>query len=277
MRRRLRSAPPAILLGLALIAATPASTGEASDDAIPSPDWIFDLDRGLAAAAERGVPVLVDVFADWCQPCHVMERETYGNPEVISALRGFVAVQLDAERDGKRADRYGVTILPTTLVLEPNGRLVASVSGQLGPDAMLRLIEQVSNGWSDYRGAVASPGDPDAMDRAAGYLVRLGNFDGAARMLQLAAGRLRADGASDERIHSTELKIAQAKFAAGAWREAEAEFRRLADTGASPTIRAMALVGLADGAERQGRASVAERFRRQVREEYPEIARRLDL
>jgi uncharacterized protein YyaL (SSP411 family) len=263
----------AVVLAVAPVAAD--ATGD--EDALPSPDWVGSLDEALRLAAEGDRPVLVDVFADWCQPCHIMERETYAHPDVIEALGSFVAFKLDAEVEGDRADRYGVSILPTTLVLEPNGRLVIAVPGQLGPDAMLRLVRGVQAGWSDYRAAMGHPGDADAMERAAGYLVGLGNFEGAARALQLAVMQLRAANAPPTRVHEMELKIAQARLADGAWREAEAEFNRLARTGAAATIRAMALVGLADSAQQRGLISVAERFRRQVREQYPEIAARLDL
>lgn len=267
----------AVVLALLCTTAPPVAAETDPDAALPSPDWVPDLDEGLRNAADGDRPVLVDVYADWCQPCIVMERETYAHPEVIAALDTWVAVKLDAEVHDRLATRYDVSILPTTLVLESNGRLVASIPGQLGPDRMLDLIARVDAGWSGYREAMARPGDADAMERAAGYLVTLGNFAGAARSLQLSAMQLRGAGAPSERVHEVELKIAQAKLADGAWREAEAEFDRLAKGGAVPTIRAMALVGLADSAERRGQTSNAERIRRKIRDDYPEVAARLGL
>lgn len=272
---------PLVVVVLALLcAAVPPVPAEAEPDGdapLPSPDWVLDLDEGLRHAAEGDRPVLVDVYADWCQPCIIMERETYAHPDVIAKLDAWVAVKLDTEVDEGPANRYDVSILPTTLVLESNGRLVVAVPGQLGPDRMLELIAKVDAGWSDYREAMGQPADADAMERAAGYLVTLGNFEGAARALQLSAMQLRRSGAPLERVHEVELKIAQAKLADGAWREAEAEFDRLADAGALPTIRAMALLGLADSAERRGQTSSAERLRSKVRDRYPEVAARLGL
>lgn len=274
-RRPMSLVAVTVALLCAAVPPLPAETDAA--EPLPSPEWVLDLDEGLESAAENDRPVLVDIYADWCQPCVVMERETYAHPDVIAELDAWVAVKLDADVHDRQANRYDVSILPTTLVLEPNGRLVVAVPGQLGPEQMLDLLARVGAGWSDYRAAMGKPGDADAMERAASYLVTLGNFEGAARALQLSAMQLRGSGAPAERIHEVELKIAQAKLADGAWREAEAEFDRLAEAGAVPAIRAMALLGLADSAERRGQTSSAERIRRKIRDRYPEIAGRLGL
>jgi len=54
-----------------------------------------DLDREVAAAAARSQPVMLDFYADWCISCKEMERYTFSDPAVISALDGFVLLQAD--------------------------------------------------------------------------------------------------------------------------------------------------------------------------------------
>ncbi len=54
-----------------------------------------DLDRELAAAAERGQPTMLDFYADWCVSCKEMERYTFSDPAVIAALDGVLLLQAD--------------------------------------------------------------------------------------------------------------------------------------------------------------------------------------
>ena len=71
--------------------------------------------------------MLVNVTADWCDPCHEMERTTYRNPQVIEASHAFLMVKLDATDPdrplvGQFLDRYHVEGAPTVLIFDARGR-----------------------------------------------------------------------------------------------------------------------------------------------------------
>src|SRR3712207_4016817 len=52
----------------------------------------------LAAARERDVPLLVSIGYSACHWCHVMERESFEDPEVASVMNElFVPVKVDRE------------------------------------------------------------------------------------------------------------------------------------------------------------------------------------
>lgn len=79
----------------------------------------------LPAGADRpGEPIMLDFTAVWCGPCRSMK------PAVETLVeKGYPikAVDLDQHRD--LADRYGVTGVPTFIVVDPDGRELARTSG----------------------------------------------------------------------------------------------------------------------------------------------------
>lgn len=102
---------------------------------------------GLEAAFAAGKTVMVDFSADWCVPCHEMERSTFTDERVQSLARGLVLYQVDLTRyDSPEAEqwrqRYGIHGVPTVIFLTPDGREVreARVEGFLSPEAFLQRM-----------------------------------------------------------------------------------------------------------------------------------------
>ena len=122
--------------------AAPAATANAAPAGI---EW-KDFGPGLAAAKKVGKPVLVQFFATWCGYCRRMEATTFKNAAVIADLqKAAVTVRVDGEeaepRDGYRgadlADKYGVRLFPTHVLLDGEGRVVAKAPGFMEPQAFL--------------------------------------------------------------------------------------------------------------------------------------------
>ena len=65
--------------------------------------------------------VYVDVYAEWCGPCKLMDRTTFINDEVIEILRDkFIAtrVNIDDEKIGSRVkEQFNISAMPTALML----------------------------------------------------------------------------------------------------------------------------------------------------------------
>ncbi len=56
---------------------------------------VADLEREVALASSNNSPVMLDFYADWCVSCKEMERYTFSDPKVISALSGYTLLQAD--------------------------------------------------------------------------------------------------------------------------------------------------------------------------------------
>ena len=151
MRPRILTYLPLLLLLAAPLHAGPAST-------LRWREW----DEGLKEARDRKVPVLVDVYTDWCGWCRRMERDVYSRPEVKDYLsKKFVIVKLNAESneaaryEGRSwtgrslASRFQVTGYPTTIFLRSNGEHLANLPGYIAADRFLLLLRYVGDGAMD--------------------------------------------------------------------------------------------------------------------------------
>lgn len=54
-----------------------------------------ELEHQLTLAAERGQPAIIDVYADWCISCKIMERTILSQPEIQAMLADHLRIKLD--------------------------------------------------------------------------------------------------------------------------------------------------------------------------------------
>ena len=60
--------------------------------------WNAWGEAAFARAQAEDKPILLDIGAVWCHWCHVMDRESYENPELAAVInRYFVAVKVDRD------------------------------------------------------------------------------------------------------------------------------------------------------------------------------------
>ena len=163
--KRLRSVPPAArwlalaaLVVAALGVAELASGGgnDGADRAAPPLPAKALRPPGTDLAALRGKPALVDFFASWCDPCVAEAAELRKLSASLDGRADIVAVDWDdsgararafvrrhgwtfpvlADTSGKAGESYGLVGLPTSFVLDPQGRIVATLQG---PQTAARL------------------------------------------------------------------------------------------------------------------------------------------
>jgi thioredoxin 1 len=101
-------------------------------DTVDTTDQEFD-EQVLGSA----MPVLVDFWADWCVPCHMVSPivEEIGQ-EKGESLR---VMKLNVDENPSTAQRFGVMGIPT-LILFMDGEEKARVVGAKGKDAILKEI-----------------------------------------------------------------------------------------------------------------------------------------
>jgi thioredoxin len=98
-------------------------------------------DATFPAEVERSTtPVLLDMWADWCGPCHMLAPTI---DQLASDLSGRVKVaKLNIDENPATANRFGVRSIPTLLVLK-GGKEVDRLVGVQPKQEIVRRLEIV--------------------------------------------------------------------------------------------------------------------------------------
>lgn len=95
-----------------------------------------------SAVLKHDKPVVVDVWANWCGPCHMLAPNFAAAETAMDDKARFV--KLDAEKNQSLAKKYKVRNLPTLLFFK-NGELVDRHIGLISKQGILKKIKPFLN------------------------------------------------------------------------------------------------------------------------------------
>jgi thiol:disulfide interchange protein len=88
--------------------------------------------------------VMVDFYADWCQPCKKLDATTWKDDKVQAWLREkMVAIKLDKDKSKAVADKYKIGVLPAMLFVRPDGFEVGRLMGYCNPEQFLHEASEL--------------------------------------------------------------------------------------------------------------------------------------
>ncbi|MEQ8799573.1 MAG: DUF255 domain-containing protein [Salinisphaeraceae bacterium] len=129
--------------GAMLLLGATAWAAPNTDDAI---DWQTWSDAAFEQARAQGKPVYLYLEAVWCHWCHVMQRETFGDPAVAELLNEqVVPVRVDHDAMPDLANRYRAWGWPAQIWLTADGRELAKRSGYMPPDRFRSLVQRLAD------------------------------------------------------------------------------------------------------------------------------------
>src|SRR5215469_483504 len=94
-------------------------------------DWHEWGESAFAKARAESKPILLDIGAVWCHWCHVIDRESYEDPDIAALINQFyVAVKVDRDERPDVDSRYQAAVSaisgqggwPLTAFLTPDGK-----------------------------------------------------------------------------------------------------------------------------------------------------------
>src|ERR1700723_2012499 len=127
--------------------------------------WHAWSEAAFARAQAEDKPILLDIGAVWCHWCHVMDRESYENPEIAALINEhFVAIKVDRDERPDVDARYQAAVSaisgqggwPLTAVLTPDGRpyfggTYFPVSDRFGRPGFGRVLLTMAQAWRERR------------------------------------------------------------------------------------------------------------------------------
>ena len=176
----MKTQPLAVCALLALAPAALAGDGR----------WLTSADAAFAAAREGDRYVLVDLYAEWCGWCKVLEREVFSSPEFRELTRDMVLLRVDVEDGGEGSElqvKYQAMSLPTTLILDASGVKVGEVKGYAPTPQFVAAVRSELKEFDamlEFFGQVKGGGDVDLMRRLAEDFHARGDGDRAAELYQ---------------------------------------------------------------------------------------------
>jgi uncharacterized protein len=127
--------------------------------------WMPWGEAALERARREDRPLLLDIGAVWCHWCHVMDRESYDDPETAALINElFVPVKVDRDERPDVDARYqrAVQVLvgqggwPLTAFLMPDGQVFYGgtyfpPTDSMGRPSFRRVLQEVARIWAEQR------------------------------------------------------------------------------------------------------------------------------
>jgi len=148
-----------ISLSLSLMVGLAASLAVAQSH-VTSP-WKLDFAAAQAEAKQLNRPLIVHFYGKTCPPCRKMENEVLNKPQVLKLLEnGCVAVKVCVENNPALGTKYNVTLVPTDIILGPDGKVLSRTTAYVPLDQYLATLSRWEAKFAAERKASAgsSPG-----------------------------------------------------------------------------------------------------------------------
>src|SRR5215831_5662626 len=130
--------------------------------------WHEWSEEAFAAAKAENKPMLLDIGAVWCHWCHVMDRESYDDPQIAQIVNErFVAVKVDRDERPDIDSRYQLAVSaisgqggwPLTGFLTPDGKpfyggTYFPPQDHYGRPSFRRVLLSIANAYREKHGDV---------------------------------------------------------------------------------------------------------------------------
>ena len=180
--------------------------------------WSGSMAEAVKSAKESNKPVFVDVYADWCGACKVLENKVFTQEDVANQLNTkVVPVRVDADQDRAFAAKHEIRALPTLMMLAPDGSVVWRMEGAPQAQQFLDMLQDALKKYDSIaqlnKRLEDNPKDLEANYRLGMLAWENQQFEQAVSHLEKTLDVSSATGGID--IEQAQLVLAQSQGMAG--------------------------------------------------------------
>ncbi len=134
---------------LAFVSASAQSETEHENPLFTRYDSVQSMQAAIQKASAAAHPVVIDLYADWCASCKVMEREVFNHPDVQAFREKVTFIQLNMTDNTSEQrgflQQHGLFGPPSLLFYKANGQELTSarVQGELGPQQFIGQVNKL--------------------------------------------------------------------------------------------------------------------------------------
>lgn len=123
----------------------PEGSKEVALEDMVADKWYTDIEEAKSVASKTGRKMFVDFMASWCGPCKMLAAEVFPTPEFKKLSKYFVFVKIDVDEQPAVSKHYGITAMPTQMVVNADGSVVGKKVGYGGPADFFNFINGYTN------------------------------------------------------------------------------------------------------------------------------------
>jgi len=132
--------------------------------------WFLWGEQAFQVAQAEDKPILLDIGAVWCHWCHVIDRESYSNPEIARLINTyFIPVKVDRDERPEIDSRYQKAVQmitgqggwPLTAFLTPEGEVFYGGTyfppeSRYGRPGMRDILPQIAEYYREHRNEIGT-------------------------------------------------------------------------------------------------------------------------
>ncbi|RRJ90838.1 thioredoxin [Flavobacterium macacae] len=103
--------------------------------------------QALVLAKTSRKKIFIDAYATWCGPCRQLQKTTFKDAKAAAYFnKNFINLAIDIEK-GEGTDlakRWKIEALPTLLILDEKGNIIADHVGYVDGNGLIEFAKQAS-------------------------------------------------------------------------------------------------------------------------------------